>query len=317
MRILFITANRLGDAVLSTGVLAWLAEQHPEAEITIACGPYAAGLFRAVPGLRQLIVLHKKSFSRHWIGLWHACVGTRWDLIVDMRNSLASRLLRTRRLACRGRNTGKHKVIENGDVLGISPPPAPRIWLDTEAEASATRIIGNGGAFLALGPAANWPCKQWPVERFAELALRLTKDGGFLAGASVLVVADERERAQLEPLLRAIPDDRRIELIGQDLLTVAACLKQASLFVGNDSGLMHLAAAVGSPTLGLFGPGYEEIYGPWGENCAFVRTSESREELLSRLPSLSAREPNLMMGLAVDRVYEAACNLLLKIKPAV
>jgi hypothetical protein len=61
---------------------------------------------------------------------------------------------------------------------------------------------------------------------------------------------------------------------------------------------------------GLFGPGYEDIYGPWGPHSAFVRTPEKREELLARLPDLSAREPNLMEGLSVDSVFRAAQNLL-------
>ena len=101
-----------------------------------------------------------------------------------------------------------------------------------------------------------------------------------------------------------------MEVIGYDLLTAAACLKQCQLFVGNDSGLMHLSAALGTPTLGLFGPGYEHIYGPWGAHCAYIRTPESREELLARLADISAREPNLMKSLAVYDVYAAAQKLL-------
>ena len=100
------------------------------------------------------------------------------------------------------------------------------------------------------------------------------------------------------------------ELIGRDLQTVAACLKRARFYVGNDSGVMHLSAALGAPTLGLFGPGYPDIYGPWGKNCAYVTTPESREELLSRLPNLAAREPNLMQSLSVERALAAAKELL-------
>ena len=69
---------------------------------------------------------------------------------------------------------------------------------------------------------------------------------------------------------------------------------------------MHVAAAMGTPTLGLFGPGYEEIYGPWGPHCAVIRTPESREELLARLPDLQVREPNLMGGLSVESACKAA-----------
>jgi lipopolysaccharide export system permease protein len=313
MKILFITSNRLGDAVLSTGLLSWLTKQHPEARITIACGPYASGLFRAVPNLERLIILKKQSWNRHWMGLWRECVETRWDLIVDLRNSIVSRLLRAERKVYGGKHAGQHKVIEHAKVLGISPPPAPHIWLDADAEKEAARIVPADRPILALGPAANWECKQWAIENFAELAKRLTATGGLFAGAAVLVIADEKERTQITPLLRSIPDADRIEVLGRELSVVAACLKHAAFFVGNDSGLMHLAAAVGTPTLGLFGPGYEEIYGPWGTHCAFVRTVESREELLTRLAKSDNKQLNLMRGLSVPRVVEAAKNLLNKI----
>src|SRR5580658_768364 len=101
MKILFITANRVGDAVLSTGVLGWLVEHYPDAQFTIACGPYAAGLFRAVPRLERLIVLEKKSWNRHWLELWRLCSGTKWDLIVDLRDSLIAKLLPAKKRASR------------------------------------------------------------------------------------------------------------------------------------------------------------------------------------------------------------------------
>ena len=127
-----------------------------------------------------------------------------------------------------------------------------------------------------------------------------------------MVVADEKEREQILPLLQSISDANRIEVLGRELAVVAACLKRASLFVGNDSGLMHLSAAVGTKTLGLFGPGYEEIYGPWGEHCAYVRTVETREALLTRLKRSENKQLCLMRGLSVDRAVEAIQNLLAK-----
>ena len=87
MRILFVTATRIGDAVLSTGALGWLAGQHPEARFTIACGPVAAPLFEAFPQLERLVVVRKQRYSLHWLALWSACAGTAWDLAVDLRGS--------------------------------------------------------------------------------------------------------------------------------------------------------------------------------------------------------------------------------------
>jgi ADP-heptose:LPS heptosyltransferase len=87
-------------------------------------------------------------------------------------------------------------------------------------------------------------------------------------------------------------------------------LKKARLYVGNDSGLMHLAAALGTPTLGLFGPGFPYIYGPWGKNCAFAVTPETREELLARYHHGGMRETSLMGSLTVDNALMAAKELL-------
>ncbi|MDX2027935.1 MAG: glycosyltransferase family 9 protein [Alphaproteobacteria bacterium] len=309
MNILFITSNRVGDAVLSTGLLRHLTDLYPQARFTIICGPYAAGLFRAVPRLERLIILRKKKWNLHWMEAWRQCAPTRWDLIVDLRNSIISRLLRAGQLACRAKNSGQHKVIENARVLNLNPPPVPKIWLDAEAEKNAARILPPSRPLLALAPAANWPPKQWPVKNFIALAQKLTAADGSLPGASILVITDAHERATAQPLLEAFPG-RSVPIIGEDLLTAAACLKECALFIGNDSGLMHLAAAMHTPTLGLFGPGQEAVYGPWGPHARYVCTPESRDTLLARLPSLHAVSPNLMEGLSTDSAFRAACGLL-------
>src|SRR3546814_10799262 len=70
MRILFITANRLGDAILSTGLLDELHRQRPKARFTVVCGPAAAGVFTAAPNLERIIVMRKKPWARHWWDLW-------------------------------------------------------------------------------------------------------------------------------------------------------------------------------------------------------------------------------------------------------
>jgi lipopolysaccharide export system permease protein len=310
MKILFITANRVGDAVLTTGLLAYLTQKYPDATFTIACGPYGADLFRAVPGLEKLIVMKKKKGNGHWIDLWKQCIGTRWDLIVDLRNSAVSRLLLARKRAMHRRGSGQHKVVDNGAVLGLTPPPDPHIWLTPEAVAEAEKLLPKDRPILALGPAANWPLKQWPIEHFIKLVAALTAPQGALPDAAVLIIADGHEREQVAELLQSISDERRIELIGRDLQTAAACLKQARLYIGNDSGLMHLSAALGTPTLGLFGPGFPDVYGPWGKRCAHICTPESRDQLLTQLTDAGTQPPTLMQSLSVERVAAAAGELL-------
>jgi len=310
-KILFITPNSIGDAVLATGLLAHLVETYPDAAITIATGPAPADLFRAVPRLDQRIVMRKQSWKRHWLKFWMATVATRWNLVVDLRNSLFSRLLFAARRAYRPKASGQHKVIDNAATLQLTPPPSPKIWVDQTAENNAARLFAAVGdkPVLAFGPAANWYPKQWPIEHFIDLAKRLTANDGLLPDAFIFIAAAPHERAMIEPLLKTIPAMRLIDACGQDLLTVAACLKRCRLFVGNDSGLMHLSAAMGTKTLGLFGPGYEDIYRPWGPNGRFVRTPEKREILLARLTN--PNQPNLMETLTVDTVLTAVRDFLM------
>lgn len=311
MRILFITSNRLGDAVLSTGLLGHVVETWPEAGLTIACGPLPSPLFRAVPGLARIITLPKQRFARHWFGLWRACVGFRWDLVVDLRNSAVSRLLRAKRRVLWTRSApGLHKVEELGRVFGLATPPSPRLWLDAQAEDDAARLLpGDGQPFLAIGPTANWHSKEWPAERYTELARRLTDPGGPLARMKIAVFAGGSETERARPVVEALAD-RAIDLTGRtDPLSAAACLKRAALYVGNDSGLMHIASSVGTPTLGLFGPGYPATYGPWGVRCRSVTGSIPFEILQERL----RHDPdamNLMDGISVETVEQAALELL-------
>ena len=75
MRILFITSSRIGDAVISCGVLEQLRQKNPQARITVACGVAAAGVFERLPGLERLIVFDKERFDAHWLRLWTKLVG--------------------------------------------------------------------------------------------------------------------------------------------------------------------------------------------------------------------------------------------------
>lgn len=311
MRILFVTANRIGDAVLSTGLLDHLLERHPAARFTIACGPLPAPLFRAVPRLERLIPLAKRRYARHWLELWLACVGTRWDLLVDLRNSAVARLVASRARAIHRPDRTLHKVEELGRVLRLQPPPPPRLWIDDAARAEAAALLAPAGdrPVLALGPTANWPGKEWPAERFAELARRLTAPGTALGGAVVAVFAAGPERSRARPLLDAL-GAAALDLTGRtDPMAAAACLERAALYVGNDSGLMHIAAAAGTPTLGLFGPGFPEIYGPWGARARAVTGSVPRADLLARVAADPAAR-GLMDGIAVEAVADAATALL-------
>lgn len=309
MKVLFVTSNRIGDAMLTTGVLAHLVDTMPEARFTVACGPLAAPLFASLPRHDATIGLHKGPGKLHWLSLWAQTVTTCWDLVVDMRGSGLAWLLAARRRAVLGaRDPSLHRVESAAKVLGISPAPSPRLWLDDSARLAAREILGEG-QILVLGATANWGGKIWPADRFAALAETLVTPGGALAGARVAVAGGPGERDIAAPLLARLGPSC-IDLVGtQPLGIVAAAIAQASLYVGNDSGLMHVAAASGVPTLGLFGPSDDRNFRPWGANATFLRTPESKDELFARIEYQPRGASTLMESISVDAATAAAGEL--------
>jgi lipopolysaccharide export system permease protein len=310
VNILFVTATRIGDAVLSTGLLSHLIERYPGARITIAAGPLAAPLFAGVPGVERVIVVEKLTASVHWLKLYAAVARRRWDLVVDLRGSALAWLLwaRERKVAAKGRDD-IHRVRHLGALFGLDPPPGPTLWLGASAIAEAARLVPPGDPVLAIGPAANWRGKQWRGERFAELAQRLVGPDGVLPGARVAVLAAEHERAQAEPLLGALSPSRTIDLVGKTgVLTAAAVVKGTAMFIGNDTGLMHIAAAVGTPTLGLFGPSPAARYAPWGLCTAVVKTTLTPAEMFG--PGFDHRTTDTLMDSLSVAAAERAVRAL-------
>jgi ADP-heptose:LPS heptosyltransferase len=318
--ILFITATRIGDAVLSSGLIKRLKDEIPQARFTIVAGPLAAPLFRDTPDLDRVIAMPKAKSGLHWFTLWRQVRGRRWGLILDMRGSGIARFLRARRRAIRRSLPSSlgplHKVAEAARVLKIEDDVAPPfLYTSAETEAQAEALTAGVGPILALAPAANWVGKTWPAERFAVLAAELLGPRGPMPGGRLMILGGPEDRWTCEVVSRSIPRERMIDLVGRvDLLTAYACLKRARLFIGNDSGLMHLAAAAGAPTLGLFGPSDDRLYGPWGPNARAVRGPREFEAFVKMDPTLSNQVCH-MLDLPIEWVSRAARRLYTETEP--
>lgn len=307
MNVLFVTSTRVGDAILSTGLLDRILTDHPDARITIACGPAAAPLFDAVPNLARIIVLDKMLFSLHWLRLWLLCIGRFWDIVIDLRNAPVTYLLaRRKRRGMPIDGGGERRVERIARVLDLDQVPAPHLWTSADVESAARELIPDGPPVLAVGPTANWRAKTWRPEYFAQLITQLTAEDGILPNARVALFGRDDERPMALRLIDEIPKDLCIDLVGRlDLLTAFACLKRCNFYVGNDSGLMHLAAASGLPTLGLFGPTQESLYAPWGEKTAIVRTEVPFEEIFPEEFDHRTSD-SLMDSLTVDMAADGA-----------
>jgi ADP-heptose:LPS heptosyltransferase len=311
--ILFITSNRIGDAVLSSGLLKRLSDEIPNARFTVVAGPFAAPLFGEVPTLDRVIVLPKAKGGGHWFELWRQVRRTRWGLVVDLRGSGLSRFVSTRRRAIWRKTAGPsvHKVIEAARILKIEDDPAPPyIFTSPETEARAAELTAGFGPILALAPAANWLGKTWPIERFSRVAMRLLDSQGPMKGGRLMVLGGPQDAKLAKGMRDIVMRNQFINLTEDtDLLTAFACLKRARLFIGNDSGTMHLAAAAGIPTLGLFGPSDEMLYAPWGTDTRVARGPRSYEQIRAVDPGFGQALCH-MMDLSVETVGAAAEELL-------
>ena len=306
MNILFITSSRIGDAVLSTGLLDHIARTYPKAQVTIACGPLSAPLFEGYPNLARVIPLKKQKFNKHWIDLLRQVSGTRWEFVVDLRNSAVSRVLRAEKRYVFGPHIDDklHKVEQNGRVMGLSPPPAPKLWFTEKQLTKAAELVPAGGKIMGVGPTANWLAKMWPADRFIEI-VKMFPDH------HIAVFAAPGEEVAANEVLNSVPVERRIDVIAKaDPGTVAAAIARCDFYIGNDSGLMHCAAANGVKTLGLFGPSYPHLYRPWGPHCDFARTPETFNELINYKGYEAKTAPCLMNTLGVETVKKKLNDLI-------
>ena len=265
-RILFITATRIGDAVMTTGVLKALVDQYPDARFTIACGPLAAPLFAAVPRLERVIPMRKRVLDLHWLQLWNDVRNTHWNLVVDLRRSLIAYTLRAdRRCVLGAANPRLPRVATLPAVIGLDRPLAPFVFTDERHSAAAAARIPDGPPVLALGPIASLREKTWAQQRFRTLVRLLTASGACCEGWRVAAFGGPGDEADVAAVLTGVPANARIAVVAEpDLLTVHAALARCRVFIGNDSCLSHLAAAAGVPTLAVFGDTDPERYAPWG-----------------------------------------------------
>ena len=304
-KVLFIAPNRIGDSVIASGAIREILRQTPGARITVASGGPPAPFYRSAPGVERVLVVEKLKSKMHWPKLWAQVVGTRWDLIIDGRGSILAWLTpaRRRRVYSRAMEHGAPKVEMIARLLGAPRALEPELFIDDRARAEAAAVVdpqtsAAPGPILALAPIAVQPGKSWPAERWGELTRRLRGEPRF-AGWRIMLVGGPGpgDRAAATPALTAA-GPAGVDFVGKgDILASAAAIQRAALFVGNDSGLMHVAAAAGVPTLGLFGPTEWWLYGPRGPKTRTVAANPRRGEFAP------------IEALTVDQVFAAVLDL--------
>ena len=273
-RLLFITLSNVGDLIMTTPLLEALHLRYPNHLIDIVADARSSELLLPCPYLGRL--LHKDKGA----GIPGACElilklrEQAYDAAVDLRSAVLTLFIRSRQrgIKRRARSAGSHAVQHHftalRSIVGANTQiPDARLWLDKPGRARAKEILSHlpHGRRLTVAPGANWPGKIWPVERYAELLNQIRND------FDSVVIVGSKEDISLGERLRSLSPLPTINIAGStSLLEAAACLSESTAFVGNDSGLGHMAAALRVPTVTVFGPGQPDRYKPWGPLASVV-----------------------------------------------
>ena len=276
-KFLFITLSNIGDALLTTPVLQFLHRHDETAVIDIVGDERSSMLFLHCPYRGGIYHKQKQRFLRGAPALLLELRRKRYDLVVDLRTDILAWLVRADKRLVKTAGGGHVHAVER-HFAAVSPLtegkeiPPTTLWPGQDDRDYADGVCRQlpGNKWLCIGPGANWEKKIWPAEKFAQTADELRN--GFDALVLLGNEADNRQAELVAGRVR-LPC---VNLCGRTtLLQAAAVMERMTLFLGNDSGLGHMAAAVGVLSFTLFGPGYPERYHPWGPRAAWLVAPDS------------------------------------------
>ena len=345
-RALVIKLRHHGDVLLASPVLGTLGEHAPRMAIDALVYDDTAPMLEGLPGLAELHTVGRRwrklgATQRLFLEwrLFSELRERRYDLIVHLsehpRGAWLARALRARysvapALPGRGRfwarsfshlyalprNGRRHAVELNLDALrriGVQPAHDQRrvrFVPGAEAEARVDALLAErglaAGGFIHMHPASRWHFKCWPADKNAELIGRLAGEGRRIVLTSA---PDEEEVALVEDIV-ARTQGATVNLAGKlSVKELGALTARARLFVGVDSMPMHLAAAMGTPSVALFGPSGEHDWGPWNVAHRIVASSHSCRPC-GNDGCGGGKLSECLTTLPVERVHAAAAELL-------
>ena len=301
MKILFISSNLIGDAILSSGILSHIIESNKKARITLITGPTSKQLFENFPNIEKIIVVKKKKFNLHWLILWIKILRYKWYQVIDLRSSFLSYFIyASKRKIFIRRDDPISQVEKLSNFMQTGKILLPKIWISDEENLMAQSIVGDRKV-IAISPGGNWKPKIWPIENYNKLLIEIIKKYPNYKFSFMAVGSKLEEKIYIDSLFKNIPEELIINIMGTSLTLTYGCLSYSKMFIGNDSGLMHLAAASGIPTIGLFGPTRDDWYRPYGDSCFVIRTKENYNELRKNLKN---SDKTMMESITVEEVIK-------------
>lgn len=346
-RILLLRLERIGDLLMSLPAIHDVRALAPSAAIDLVVGAWNAPLARAIPGISRVESLDARWLAREAGGqrlpallvsaaAWRR---RRYDLAINFEPDIRSNLL----LAASGAawkagwysggggplldaaldydpraHTAANATRLVAEAFGrqAQRPAAPLLQIPDAAQAAArTRLAGvPGAAVVGLHASGGRAIKQWDPAGFGEVARRLV----FECDAALLLTGAPADRPLIERVKADLPRERVVDVAdGVDLVTLAALLERADLLVTGDTGPMHLASAVGTPVVAIFGPSDPVRYAPAGLRDRVIRIDLPCSPCNRiRLPPARCvgHTPDCLAGVSAAAVFEAAATVLAEIR---
>ena len=333
-RFLIFGPSWLGDAVMAIPTYRALRRAEPDARITVVARGPVADLYEAVPWVDEVVVYRRpRGVSRlaAYTGLIRRLREVRADTAIILPRSFGSAwtalLSDARRrigYVASGRSFLLTDPVERSPdlqqthrvhylqhlltALGLEPiPEPPSLELSEPALEAAERMLEPlraVGRLVALNPGANYgSAKQWPEERYAELAGRLLED----PDTGIVLVGGPGDHSVCDWIDHSVSDPRMLDLSGRTSVPeLAAVLDRCDFAVSNDTGAMHVAAAVDTPIVAIFGPTNPVTTAPYGDRHVLLRDPVDCSPCLLRECPIDHR---CMTGVSVDSVFQACAEI--------
>lgn len=275
MKILIISSNLIGDTILSTGVVNYFYEKYPQGKFTFLIGPSAGQIYKNFPAKEKIILVKKKRFNLHWLDMYIKVSRISWDIVIDFRSSLISYFLIKKKKYIFEKKKNLNQIDQLKDFFKIKELFLS-VFKNNDEETQVSRVIDNNYQYIVLFPGGNWKPKIWPTNYFNKLIYLLNNK---FSNLKFIIVGSLKEKdIYYENIKKNLPNDFFVDLMGKSLTITSAYMNKSSLFIGNDSGLMHLSVASNLKTIALFGPTNDKIYGHYNSNSFVIRTKESYED---------------------------------------
>ena len=278
-KILAFSFSFIGDAVLSTAIIQPLRTHFPDAHITFLVGSNAFELLANDPQLDATLIYDNRREHAGLKGRMNLIKSLRrekFDLVVNLRDSFVARCIGAVHWGLVRGDKERHAVTRYLEVLGkqgVDVTDAhPHLQLTETEQATAHRFLAEAGVtserlLIGIHPGGNWVYKLWNAEKYAQLAITLSKE----KNASILLFAGPNER-KLQSQVAEMMDAPPILVETENLREVTALIAACDVYIGNDTGPMHIAAAVRTPVIALFGSTNHIRSGPYGEKHTVVQS---------------------------------------------